>query len=106
MTIPEIDIAQLEDHLEGGGSLLDVRNPDEFDEAHVPGAILIPLPDLAGRLAEVPAGEPLAVICRSGHRSMVACEMLAGVPRTAVNVAGGTIAWMASGRTIVSGSTA
>jgi len=106
MSIDEIDVVQLEMHLDGGGVLLDVRNPDEFDEAHVPGAVLIPLAELEQRLAEVPDGEPLAVICRSGARSMVACEMLASLPRTAVNVTGGTLAWMASGRDTVAGSTA
>lgn len=106
MSIEEIDVAALEAHLRSGGALLDVRNPDEFVEGHVPGAVLIPLPDLELRLGEIPDGEPLAVICRSGARSMVACEMIATVQRTAVNVAGGTLAWMASGRHTVGGSTA
>lgn len=97
--IPEIDVDGLEQQLGSGAALLDVRMPDEFAEVRVPGAVLVPLPELADRLDEVPDGEPLYVICRSGARSLKACELLAGTGRAVVNVSGGTMAWVDSGRT-------
>lgn len=104
--IPEIDVDELARRLEGGATLLDVREPDEYVEAHVPGAVLVPLSELADRLGDVPVpsdGTPLLVICRSGGRSMRAAELLAASGIEAVNVAGGTSAWMSSGRDVVIG---
>jgi rhodanese-related sulfurtransferase len=95
--IPEIDVATLEARLADGAALIDVRMPDEYAEVRVPGAVLVPLPELPDRIAELPAGDPLHVICRSGARSMRACELLAAT-RSVVNVAGGTMAWVESGR--------
>ena len=102
-TIGEIDVAGLDAALADGAPLLDVRMPDEFDEVRVPGAVLVPLPELADRLADVPAGDPLYIVCRSGARSLKACEYLASVGRQVVNVAGGTMAWIESGRPADSG---
>ena len=67
MAIPEIDIEELATRLAKGQPLLDVRQPDEYTEAHVPGATLIPLDQLPQRMAEV--ANPVLVICRSGGRS-------------------------------------
>lgn len=106
MTIAEINIDQLAEHIAGGGQVLDVRQPDEYAEVHVPGVVLIPLPELQNRVDEVPEGDLLAVICRSGARSMVACEFLVPLGREVVNVAGGTNAWIESGRTASTGSEA
>jgi rhodanese-related sulfurtransferase len=53
---------------------------------------------------EVPGGSEILMICRTGNRSMVAAEFLAEQGVTAVNVAGGTLAWLDSGRTAVGGS--
>lgn len=103
MDIPQIDVAELERLLAEGAPLLDVRNPDEFEEARVPGGVLVPLADLPDRLDDVPSGEPLLIICRSGGRSQRACEFLAADGRTTMNVAGGTLAWIESGRTVSSG---
>ncbi|MCX6525243.1 MAG: rhodanese-like domain-containing protein, partial [Actinobacteria bacterium] len=52
--IPEIDVETLSTALDDGAVLIDVRMPDEYQEAHVPGAILIPLPELPERLGELP----------------------------------------------------
>lgn len=102
--IGEIDVVGLEAALGAGAPLLDVRMPDEFAEVRVPGAILVPLPELPERAADVPDGSPLYVICRSGARSMKACELLAAAGRDVVNVAGGTMAWVESGRPTDSGT--
>lgn len=96
--VREIDVDALAPLLEQGAVLVDVRMPDEFDEVHVPGAMLIPLPEFADRWEEIPDADTVYVICRSGNRSMRACEFLLGNGRAAVNVAGGTMAWVGSGR--------
>lgn len=102
--IPEVHVDVLAAALDAGGTVLDVRMPDEYEESHVPGAVLIPLPELPDRLAEVPEGDPLHVICRSGARSMSACELLAGDGRSVANVGGGTNAWIESGRPVAIGA--
>lgn len=104
--IAEIDVDELARRLDAGATLLDVREVDEYREAHVPGAVLLPLSELPDRIEDVPAaggGSPLLVICRSGGRSMRAAELLATAGIEAVNVAGGTTAWMSSGRDVIIG---
>jgi rhodanese-related sulfurtransferase len=101
--VPEIDVDELAARLEGGSALIDVRETDEYVDAHVPGAVLLPLSDLANRLDEVPSGEPVLLICKSGARSMRAAEALASRGHDVTNVAGGTQAWIASGRTVATG---
>jgi rhodanese-related sulfurtransferase len=86
-----------------GAVVLDVRNPDEYEAAHVPEAILIPLPELRARLDEVPADEPLYVICASGVRSLRAAEALAQNGYSARSVAGGTIEWVERGGKVATG---
>lgn len=104
MDIPQIDIAELEQRLADGAAVLDVRMPDEYQNGHVAGAVLIPLPDLPDRLDELPAGEPILVICQAGGRSQRACEFLAEGGRSVANVTGGTGAWIESGRPVITGS--
>jgi rhodanese-related sulfurtransferase len=101
--VPEIDVAELARRLAEGAPLLDVRRPDEYADVHVPGAVLIPLDELADRVAELPAPEPLQVICRTGGRSLAAAEWLRSRDVDAVNVAGGTLAWIESGRPVATG---
>ena len=101
--IPEIDIDEFAARREAGAAVLDVREPSEYAEAHVPGAWSIPLGELEARAAEIPSGAPLLVICRSGACSMRACEWLATTGREATNVTGGTLAWISSGRSVATG---
>ena len=56
--------------------LLDVRGPLEFQRRHLPGAVLLPLPELAARAAEVPRQGPVVVYCQSGVRSTQAVALL------------------------------
>ena len=56
--------------------ILDVRETEEFSSAHIPGAVLIPLGQLAERCNELDADEEIYVICRSGGRSNQACHIL------------------------------
>jgi molybdopterin-guanine dinucleotide biosynthesis protein A/rhodanese-related sulfurtransferase len=94
----EVNVDQLAEALAEGARLFDVREPTEYAAGRVPGAVLVPLATVPGRLAEFAGDGPVYVICRSGARSMSACEWLAEQGIEAVNVAGGMIAWVASGR--------
>ncbi len=86
-----------------GATVLDVRNPDEYHGAHVPGAVLIPLGELAARQDEIPDADPLYVICAVGGRSLAAARALAEAGYPAVSVAGGTNGWIERGGDVVSG---
>lgn len=101
--IAEVSVEQLESLLGNGVQLFDVRMPDEFEEAHVPAAQLIPLPSLPERLGEFPDDATVYVICKSGARSLKACEFLESQGYSAINVTGGTMAWIESGRATKSG---
>lgn len=79
---------------------VDVRGPHEFEGplGHVAGAVLIPLPELEARAAELPRNRALLLICRSGVRSAKACQLLeAHGFGPATNLAGGMIAWNHAG---------
>lgn len=104
VTVPEVDTATLEAAWRGGAAVLDVRNADEYQDKHVPGAVLVPLPQLADRIGDVPEGRPLYVICARGSRSMqAAVAMKTQLGWDVVNVAGGTEAWAAEDRPLAQG---
>lgn len=100
----EIDVTELEAVLATGAPLVDVREADEYAEARVPGAVLIPLSEFVARVDEVPADGTVYVICAAGGRSAQAAQYLEARGVDAVNVAGGTMAWLQSGRAVESGS--
>jgi rhodanese-related sulfurtransferase len=104
MAVLEIDVDELARRLEAQAVLIDVREPDEYVSGHVPGALLIPMSDVPDRVADFPVGPELLLVCRSGARSMRVGEFLDAQGRTCVNVAGGTLAWVASGREVVAGN--
>ncbi len=99
----EIDVAQLELVLQDGAQLVDVREPGEYAEVHVPGAELIPMGQLSARMPDLDRTRPVHLICASGNRSGAMCDLLAAGGFDAVNVAGGTTAWLRSGRRVESG---
>jgi rhodanese-related sulfurtransferase len=100
--VPQIGVDELERRREGT-FVLDVRQPDEYEGGHVPGARLIPLAEIPDRVGELPSGEPLLVICRTGGRSQRAAEFLQARGIEATNVAGGTRAWIEAGGAVVTG---
>ena len=68
----------LDQHPPDSYTLLDVRQPGEYEKEHLPGARLIPLPQLSQRLEEVDRERPVQVYCAIGGRSRAAAEMLLG----------------------------
>ncbi len=99
----EVDLEHFESAYTAGAVVLDVRRPDEYRSGHVPGAVLIPLDQLAARQDEIPEGDPLYVICAVGGRSLTAARALVDAGYSAVSVAGGTNGWIERGGDVVAG---
>lgn len=95
----EVGVRELQRTLAAGGSaplLIDVRMPEEWDVAHVPGAVLIPLRELEARADEIEAAKdaPIAVMCHHGARSLRAALLLRSFGFTgARSVVGGIDLW-------------
>lgn len=82
------------DKQSGDVAILDVRQPVEYESGHIPGAKLIPLPDLGDRMDEIDPAKPTLVYCAVGGRSRVAAQMLSGRGFNQVlNLSGGFKAW-------------
>jgi molybdopterin-guanine dinucleotide biosynthesis protein A/rhodanese-related sulfurtransferase len=103
MDVPEIDIATLASLREQGVPLIDVREDDEYVAGHVPGAHHIPLGEVAGRTEEVATDTTVYVICARGGRSAKAVEHYRSLGLDAVNVVGGTMAWVDAGHPVEGG---
>jgi adenylyltransferase/sulfurtransferase len=79
-----------------GFSVVDVREPYEFEAGHLPDSIHIPLGELPQRLEEIPSGTTPIFICRVGGRSLAACQIAFSAGATeAINLEGGLRAWAA-----------
>lgn len=78
-------------------AILDVRERQEWDAAHIPGAIHIPLGQLEERLSELPPDRSLVAACRSGSRSADAARLLREHGYDVANLAGGMKAWQRAG---------
>lgn len=100
-----IDVETLADRLAAGGYLIDVRERNEYEAGHVPGARLVALSALPGSAPglDLPRDRVINVICQSGNRSQKAADLLAGLGFQAESVDGGTQGWIASGRAVTSG---
>jgi rhodanese-related sulfurtransferase len=91
---------------QGDAVVIDVREPMEFVHGHVPGAIPMPMSQLAGRLGELDRSRKTFVICATGNRSGAMTDLLRARGFDAWNVAGGTAAWVRSGRPVNTGTPA
>lgn len=100
----EISVEQAYEKYQNNVFLLDVREPEEWNEYHVPNTTLIPLGELASRVNELPRDQEIVVICRSGNRSQEGRDILlqAGFTQVA-SMAGGLKSWSSMGYPTVSG---
>ncbi|MFA5861625.1 MAG: rhodanese-like domain-containing protein [Candidatus Thermoplasmatota archaeon] len=78
--------------------IVDVREPDEWADARIPGALHIPLGQIEARVGEIPRDRPVILQCRSGNRSAGATRALLELGFTNVhNLEGGIGDWAADG---------
>ena len=85
-------------------TLIDVREADEYVAGHIPGAIPMPMAQVPTRAAELDRDRPVYVVCASGNRSGAITDLLTAMGYDARNVAGGTKAWLQSGRPVERGA--
>ncbi len=107
--LEEVDEAALRRKVRGGDvTLLDVRPPEEFEAGHIPGALSVPLPDLARRLAELPKGQEIVAYCR-GPYCVLAVEAVGLLRRRglrALRLEDGILDWAAAGHRLECAATA
>jgi rhodanese-related sulfurtransferase len=99
-----IDVAEAKGMLgEPDVVIIDVRNPDEYQSGHIPGASLIPVNSVFSRREELPKDKKIMFVCAVGQRSALAAEMAAaaGLPAESIyTLDGGTDAWRKAGNPV------
>lgn len=100
----EVSVEEAAAKREAGAFILDVRQPEEWNDFHIPDSTLIPLGELASRVDELPRDQEIVVVCRSGNRSQQGRDILleAGFSQV-TSMAGGVTQWRAAGHPTVSG---
>src|SRR6185437_5244538 len=94
----EVTAARARELVDAGAAwLLDVREDHEWESGHAPAAHHIPMGELGLRQDELPEDEQILVICAVGGRSRMVTDALLQADYPAANVAGGMLAWQASG---------
>ncbi|MFZ0198677.1 MAG: rhodanese-like domain-containing protein [Candidatus Sulfotelmatobacter sp.] len=102
-TLPQISAEALGERLRNGGlQILDVRREPEWESGHIEGASWWPLDNFKVAPPEIDRNIPIAVHCKGGYRSMIACSLLqrAGF-QNLMNVVGGFDAWQQAGLPVV-----
>jgi rhodanese-related sulfurtransferase len=95
---PEISVIEAYNKYQNGAFFVDVRTQQEWDDFHAPNTTLIPLDQLAARLAEIPRDKEIVVVCRSGNRSQQGRDILLNAGfRQVTSMQGGLNEWRASG---------
>lgn len=96
--IKELSVEEVFEKLTTQTSFIDVRSQDEYAEVHAKGTTLMPLDTLGPESIDslgLDKSAEIFLICRSGKRSMAACEIFKDLGYTNLtNVAGGTLAWV------------
>ena len=95
--VPEVSPEEAKRLIDAGAQLVDVRIDYEYEAGHIPGARLVPLPDVHSEGARLDRGRPVVVYCRSGDRSGVAADAFAASGWDAHSIEGGLLAWAADG---------
>ncbi|MFT3716426.1 MAG: rhodanese-like domain-containing protein [Gordonia sp. (in: high G+C Gram-positive bacteria)] len=105
MEIEQVDVVDLPDDFTGvtDQTLLDVREDYEWEEAHVAGALHIPLDDVPSRIDELDLNNDLLVICRTSGRSFRLMQYLSLRGIDGAVVSGGMVAWQAAGKPVRTG---
>ncbi len=101
--IPQIEAREAQRRVAEGALMVDVREPFEFTEARIPGALLVPMSQFGERWEELPRDRHLVIQCRSGNRSQTVARFLAANGLDVSNLAGGILAWHGDGLPVESG---
>ncbi len=99
--VPQADISALPPTLDESVILLDVREDDEWQRGHAPGALHIPMGQIPTRLQEIDSTATLYVVCQAGGRSQRVSQYLAQNGYAPINLSGGMLAWAGAGRPVV-----
>lgn len=102
--VTDIDPAEADRLEKSGAFLLDVREDDEWQAGHAPGATHLAMGLVPSRLDEVPPERTVVCICRVGGRSGAVAAELAVAGFDVRNLAGGMLAWERAGLPVVTGS--
>ena len=98
-----ITIEEAKQMMRDGSPVIDVREPNEYSDGHVPGATLIPVNTVFARREELPKDGSIIFVCGVGQRSALACEMAAAAgfpPGALYNLEGGTEGWVKAGEPV------
>jgi len=83
---------------DGEVQVIDVREPNEYAEGHIPGVTLVPLNTLLARPQQYLTRDNILFVCAMGQRSALACEMAAAIGLEQLyNLEGGTVGWAKAG---------
>jgi rhodanese-related sulfurtransferase len=99
--VPQADIAALPQTFDESVVLLDVREDDEWQRGHAPGALHIPMGQITARTGEIDPAAALYVVCGVGGRSQRVAQYLAQNGYAPINVSGGMVAWADAGRPVI-----
>ncbi len=93
------DVTTAEEMIDGGRTVIDLREPNEWQSGHIPGAVHHPLGLVQQELASLDRDTPLAIHCQAGTRSGIGAAALARMGFTdVVDLTGGYSGWKAAGR--------
>ena len=104
--VEQLDSDEAQARVAAGALLLDVREMDEWRQGRIPGSTLLPMSEIAARLADVPRDRPLVLVCRSGNRSHQVAAWLAAQGYDAANLMHGIQGWAHMGLPLESGAQA
>ncbi len=101
-TVQKVDPSSLRQMIgQDAVTVLDVREPTEYQAGHIPGSVNIPLAQIERRIGELPASRPLAVHCQGGTRSAIAASLLQRQGRTDIlDLSAGFRGWHAEGEPV------
>lgn len=95
--IKTMNVAELKEKLDAKEDifLIDCREQSEWDEGHIPGAVLMPLSEFEQHISNIPSDKAIIMQCRSGQRSLKACQLLLDHDyEDLTNLEGGILDWV------------
>lgn len=100
--LPSVKPEEAQEMLRAGATLLDVRENSEWNAGHAPGAVHVPVRNVATQAPKrLPKGRPVIVTCKSGARSKGATRVLIEKGIDAYNLSGGMSGWESAGGRLV-----